>query len=154
MRADLLCAIQMRRNELFELALVLLCVSYAVAIIALLFSGSDALRYRNKVNEQFQPELHELLDSERQCRGDECENVPSVWRDEGTQTIYRRNDFDEHRRHEAWRLALNWFLLGSVGCVLGAWFQMRRDPEKFASRLALFLAGNAVSAFVVALQLL
>ena len=154
MRADLLCATQMRRKEPQDVALVLLSVIYALVIIALLFAGSDTRRYRTKLNERFNPELHELLTSERQCRGDECEDVPSVWRDKGTQTIYRWKDFEEHRWHDAWRLARNWFLLGSIGCVLGAWFQTRRNPERFAARLALFLAGNAVSALILALQIL
>ncbi len=106
--------------------------------------GTSSLSYRAVDHERFAPGQHEALQTENRCRLDDCDDVPVVWRDRQTGTVYRQEDFRDHRREEIRRLGISWFVYGAIGCLLTAWYRQQFSGERVAANLALYLLGNAV----------
>jgi hypothetical protein len=119
---------------------------YALCPFILAVSGHDFLRYRAAENELFRPGVHDALQTEYRCRLDDCDEIPVVWRDRQTGTVFREEQFREHRRAEARRIAGTWFGYGALGCLLAAWYRQQFFGESFIARLGQFLL--AVAALV------
>ena len=112
----------------------------------LLFAVLDtsSLSYRALDHERFVPGEDEALQTENRCRADDCDDAPVVWRDRQTGTVYRQEDFRDHRKGEIRRLGVSWFVYGVIGCLLAAWYRQCFFDEGVWANLALYLLGDAV----------
>ena len=117
---------------------------YVLCPLLFAILGTSLLSYRAVDHERFAPGQHEALQTENRCRLDDCDDVPVVWRDRQTGTVYRQEDFRDHRREEIRRLGISWFVYGAIGCLLTAWYRQQFSGERVAANLALYLLGNAV----------
>ncbi len=126
---------------------------YVLEPLAFALAGTSSLSYRAMEHERFVPGRHEALQSVNRCRLDDCDDVPVVWRDRQTGTIYRKDDFREHRREEFRRLGASWFIYGAIGCLLAAWYRQFFHGERLAGNLLMYLVGNAVLVGILILNL-
>ena len=85
--------------------------------LVLEFTPYSLLGYRAIPHEFYHPDEHDVLSTHNVCRGDECDQVPYVWKDRRSGDISRYDDFSSHRREEAQSLALRWFLYGLIACI-------------------------------------
>ena len=95
---------QKHPSPLTSLALVIAAAIYLVGPLVLEFTPFGFLGYRAAPHQMARADAHEVLQSTRVCKADDCDNVPEVWREKQTGATYRRSDFLEHRRAEAVRL--------------------------------------------------
>ena len=126
---------------------------YVLCPLLFAILGTSSLSYRAAEHERFVPGQHEALQTENRCRLDDCDNVPVVWRDRHTGTVYRQEDFRDHRHREIRRLGILWFVYGAIGCLLTAWYRQQFFGERVAANLALYLLGNAVLVGILLLNL-
>jgi hypothetical protein len=95
-----------------------------------LFTG--LLQYDHLPNESYEPERHELLESEYvDGPNGEVGERAEVWRDKETGEVYSRYDFADHRRAEGLRLGATCFFYGLIGCVFFAWVKSARQGRSF-----------------------
>ena len=117
---------------------------YVLCPLLFAILDTSSLSYRAVDHERFVPGLNEALKIEHHCRFDDCDDVPVVWRDRQTGTVYRQEYFRDYRRGEIRRLGSAWFIYGALGCLLAAWYRQHFFGERVAANLALYLIGNAV----------
>jgi hypothetical protein len=119
---------------LTRLVLVIAVAIYLIGPVVLEFTPFGFLGYRAAPDQLVRADKHEVLQSTRVCKADDCDNVPDVWRDKQTGAIYRRSDFLQHRRAEAGRLGWTWFAYSLIGClgVVGAvaQFDAKSGPKR------------------------
>ncbi len=108
------------------------------------------LDYQSLPNEHYDPSRHEILRShakEAWPEGLGTYQIPDVWKDQATGTVYTFESFSEHHRSEAKRLGLMWFAYGLIGCVFFAYCCFVKERGSFISA---FMKGSAID-LVVAL---
>ena len=104
-----------------EALFVVTAIVYALLPLGMELTPYSFLGYRAAPNENFRGAQHEVLQTRRVCKSDECDNLPEVWRDRRTSEVFRRSDFFAHRRAEARRMGWSWFaysLIGALGFAL------------------------------------
>lgn len=118
---------------------------YVLCPLLFAIFGTSSLSYRAADHERFVLGQHEALQTENQCRLDDCDDVPVVWRDRQTGTVYSKDDFRDHRREQQRRLGATWFIYGTIGCLWAAWYRQRFFGDHVAPNLSLYLLGNVVA---------
>lgn len=129
--------------------LVVVVLFYVLVPLVMEFTSYSFLGYRAAPNEVFRSNKHDVVETRRICRADDCDNVPDAWRDRSTNHVFRRADFYEHRRTEARRLGWSWFAYVLLGC-LGAALYLRRVDHP---RLWPTLVGAICAACAIALMI-
>ena len=151
LRDDMLCAavfamkpLQNKDSAALKSGFWLVVAIYVLCPLIFALLGTSSLSYLSADHERFVPGQDEALQTENRCRADDCDDVPVVWRDRHKGTVYRQEDFRDHRRGEIRRLGGAWFLYGALGCLLAASYRQYIHGERLAGNLAMYLVGNAV----------
>lgn len=90
---------------------------------------------------------HTLLESHSVACGVEGLNscdIPDVWKDNATGSIYKSSDFKSHRREQALRISLFTFLYGLLACLFYAWDSTKSHPGNFRIKLKTALLYNLI----------
>lgn len=90
---------------------------------------------------------HKLLESHSVACGVEGLNscdIPDVWKDNATGSIYKSSDFKSHRHEQALRISLFTFLYGLLACFFYAWDSTRAKPGIFMLKLKTALMYNLI----------
>ena len=136
-----------------KVAIWVVVVAYVLCPLASAWNGSSVLSYLSAENERFLPGVHESLQTENRCRLDDCDDITTIWRDRRTGSVFREQDFREHRRAEVRRLGIAWFVYGAIACFLAAWYRYKFFGERFEANFVLYLIGNMVMVAVILINL-
>jgi hypothetical protein len=133
---------------------VALWIFYVIAPLSGGFPWGRFLEYHWLPNESFDEHLHESVSPNLRCRtlpdeDVECADALDVWKDKETGRVYSKDDFKQHRRHEAIRMLLPWSIYGLIGsCLAGVHALVLKRSLRFATKT--FLVACGVAAFYVA----
>jgi hypothetical protein len=140
-------------SPLTRLVLVIAAAIYLVGPLVLEFTPFGFLGYRAAPHQMARANNHEVLQSTRVCKADDCDNVPDVWRDKQTGATYRRSDFLDHRRAEAGRLGWTWFAYGLLGCFCVVGAVARFDERRLPMAMMMSLAVATLVPIIIYLEL-
>lgn len=146
--------VQPSPSSVTKFLLYALAALYLLGPLALEFTSYGFLGYRAAPNQIVRTEIHEVMQSTRACKSDDCDDVPDVWRDRRTGTLYRRIDFIDHRVAEAQRVGWTWLaygLLGSLGAVLVV---SRFDESRLLQVMMISLSAAVMASVIIYLQLI
>jgi hypothetical protein len=111
---------------------------------------TDFLSYQ-WLPQEYDSTRHTLLDSHSVACGVEglnsCE-MPDVWKDNATGSIYKSSDFKSHRREQALRISIYTFLYGLLACFFYAWDSTKAQPSIFRVKLKTALLYNLIFSLI------
>ena len=131
---------------------IIAAVIYVLAPLVLEFTTFGFLGYRTAPHQMIRANAHEVLQSMRVCKADDCDNVPDIWRDKQTGATYRSADFIEHRSTEARRLGWTWFAYGLLGCLGVGWAVARYDGRRLPQAMMATLAVATLVSVMIYLE--
>lgn len=95
-------------------------------------------------NEYYDQKIHDLLASHQVCNDDngKCGDLYDAWKRKDTGEIFTRDQFEEHRWQEAYRVAPLVFIYGMIGCFAFAYFNRHESENAFFKHLGITVCLN------------